>query len=251
MIDIIVNGAGGRMGSILVGKINENTAFNLAGGVDITGNFGYKRTLNELECKADIVIDFSTRTAAYDVINYAAQKRLPLIICTTGYQREELKLVKAASEVIPVFMSGNMSVGIAVLIRLAKQAALAFPGADIEVIETHHNRKLDAPSGTALMLAEAVREVRPGSKFVYGRQGSHVREKEEIGIHAIRMGNIVGEHQVIIATDSQTITLKHEAHDRALFAEGALAAAEFLIKKPAGLYNMQDVVAVEKEKIMV
>jgi 4-hydroxy-tetrahydrodipicolinate reductase len=238
MIDIIVNGAGGRMGSILVGKINESKAYKLAGGVDITGSFGYKRTLAELEFKADIV-------------NFAAQKKLPLIICTTGYQREELKLVKAASEVIPVFMSGNMSVGIAVLIRLARQAALAFPGADIEIIETHHNRKLDAPSGTALMLAEAVKEVRPGSKYVYGRQGSHVREKEEIGIHAIRMGNIVGEHQVIIATDSQTITLKHEAHDRALFAEGALAAAEFLIGKPAGLYNMQDVVAQEKERILV
>jgi 4-hydroxy-tetrahydrodipicolinate reductase len=245
MINVIVNGAGGRMGSILVSKINESPAFNLAGGVDISGSSGYKRSLSELSCRADIVIDFSTRTAAYDVVNFAAQKKLPLIICTTGYQREELKLVKAASEVIPVFMSGNMSVGIAVLVRLAKQAAAAFPGADIEIIETHHNRKLDAPSGTALMLAEAVREVRPNSKFVFGRQGSHVREKEEIGIHAIRMGNIVGEHQVIISTDSQTITLKHEAHDRALFAEGALAAAEFLINKPAGLYNMQDVVAEE------
>ncbi len=142
-------------------------------------------------------------------------------------------------------MSGNMSVGLAVLVTAGKQAAAAFPGADIEIIETHHNRKLNAPSGTALMLAEAMREVRPNSKFVFGRQGSHVREKEEIGIHAIRMGNIVGEHQVIISTDSQTITLKHEAHDRALFAEGALAAAEFLINKPAGLYNMQDVVAEE------
>jgi 4-hydroxy-tetrahydrodipicolinate reductase len=200
---------------------------------------------------ADVLIDFSTRTAAYDVVNFAASKKIPLVICTTGYQREELKLVKAASEVIPVFMSGNMSLGIAVLTSLAKQAAAAFPEADVEILEIHHNRKLDAPSGTALMLADAVREVRPKAKTVCGRQGNHVRERDEIGIQSLRYGNIPGVHEVIISTDTQTITLRHETHDRALLAEGALAAAEFVVRQKAGLYSMQELVRQAERKIGV
>ena len=135
-----------------------------------------------------------------------------------------------------------MSVGIALLCELAKTTALTFPDADIEIVETHHNRKLDAPSGTALMLAEAIESVRAGLNRVLGRSGMQKREKNDIGIHAIRMGNVIGRHEVIIGTDSQTITLTHEAHDRALFAEGAVTAALFLADKPAGYYTMQDMV---------
>jgi 4-hydroxy-tetrahydrodipicolinate reductase len=251
MTDIIVNGAGGRMGSILVGKIEANPGLRLAAGVDILGTGGYFRSLKEVDCHADVIIDFSTRTAAYDVVNYAATRKIPLVICTTGYQREELKLVKAASEVIPVFMSGNMSLGIAVLMSLAKQAAAAFPDADVEIVEIHHNRKLDAPSGTAIMLADAIKEVRPQAKTVCGRQGNHVRERDEIGIQSLRYGNIPGVHEVIVSTDTQTITLKHETHDRALLAEGALSAAEFIIRQEAGLYSMQELVRQAERKIRV
>jgi 4-hydroxy-tetrahydrodipicolinate reductase len=132
-----------------------------------------------------------------------------------------------------------MSLGIALLVELAKTAAKAFPEADIEIVEKHHNRKLDAPSGTALLLARELQEVREDATLICGRSGQAKREKNEIGIHAVRMGNIVGEHEVIIGTDTQTVTLKHEAHSRALFAEGAIAAADFLIGKPAGLYDMK------------
>jgi len=144
-----------------------------------------------------------------------------------------------------------MSLGIAVLTSLAKQAAAAFPEADVEILEIHHNRKLDAPSGTALMLADAVREVRPKAKTVCGRQGNHVRERDEIGIQSLRYGNIPGVHEVIISTDTQTITLRHETHDRALLAEGALAAAEFVVRQKAGLYSMQELVRQAERKIGV
>ena len=149
----------------------------------------------------------------------------------------------AASREIPVFHSANMSLGIALLVELAKTTAKAFPDADIEIIEKHHNRKLDAPSGTALLLANAIKEIRKNAKFIFGRGGQAKREVEEIGIHAVRMGNIIGEHEVIIGTDTQTITLKHEAHSRALFAEGALAAADYLCGKSAGLYDMERMIS--------
>jgi 4-hydroxy-tetrahydrodipicolinate reductase len=164
------------------------------------------------------------------------------VVATTGHDERETELIKRASEHIPVFFSANMSLGVALLCELAKTAAKTMPDADIEIIEKHHNRKLDAPSGTALLLADAISTVRKGAYYVFGRGGQRKREKAEIGIHAIRMGNIVGEHEVIIGTDTQTITLKHEAHTRALFAEGAIAAADFLTSKPAGLYCMRDIV---------
>ena len=157
--------------------------------------------------------------------------------------KENLKIFIEAAKQIPVFHSANMSLGIALLVELAKTTAKAFPDADIEIIEKHHNRKLDAPSGTALLLANAIKEVRKNAKFIFGRGGQAKREAEEIGIHAIRMGNIIGEHEVIVGTDTQTITLKHEAHSRALFAEGALAAADYLCGKSAGLYDMERMIS--------
>ena len=154
----------------------------------------------------------------------------------------ELAAIRELSSAVPVFFSANMSLGVALLVELAKTAAKAMPDAEIEIIEKHHNRKLDAPSGTALMVANAIKTVRPKSTFTLGRSGMAKRTPSEIGIHAIRMGNIVGEHEVIVGTDTQTITLKHEAHSRALFAEGAVVAAEFLIRQGAGLYTMADIV---------
>lgn len=194
--------------------------------------------LNAVDC----IVDFSHHTCTAELVAFAKANKLPLIVCTTGHTPEEAELVRSAASEIPVFFSANMSLGIALLVELAKKTAAAMPDAEIEIIEKHHDRKLDAPSGTALMLCDAIREVRPDSYAVCGRSGNGKRTPEEIGVHAIRMGNIVGEHEVIIGTNNQTITLRHEAHDRALFAEGALAAAEFLAGKPAGLYTMRDIV---------
>jgi 4-hydroxy-tetrahydrodipicolinate reductase len=162
-----------------------------------------------------------------------------VVIGTTGHTAEEKQAIQAAAAHIPVFFSGNMSLGIAVLCRLAKQAATMFPEADIEIVEVHHTRKVDAPSGTAKMLFEAVKEVRPQAWANCGRSGEGKREKDEIGISALRMGNVVGIHEVHICTPSQTLTLRHEAGNRAMFADGAVAAAEFLQGKAAGLYNME------------
>lgn len=190
---------------------------------------------------ADVIIDFSHHSASPELIKYAVEKDLPIVIATTGHDDRELEAIEDGTKRVAVFMSANMSLGVALLVELAKKTAKVFPDADIEIIEKHHNRKLDAPSGTALMIAKAIEQVRRGIKFVYGRAGQQKRETDEIGIHAVRCGNIVGEHEVIVCTDTQIITLKHEAQSRSLFAEGAIAAASFLIGKKPGLYSMQDI----------
>ncbi len=192
---------------------------------------------------ADVIIDFSHHAATEAMLAFAVAHKIPVVLATTGHTEEEHAAIKSASTEIPVFFAANFSLGIALLIDTAKQVAKALPEAEIEIIEKHHDRKLDAPSGTALAIANALCEVRPDATVVRGRSGYGKRTPQEIGIHAIRMGNIVGEHEVIIGTPNQTITLKHEAHDRALFAEGALAAAEFLSKQTRpGMYGMGDLV---------
>ena len=185
--------------------------------------------------------DFSRPAALGDVIALARRTKKPAVIATTGYTDEQLAEIKALSSEVPVFRSANMSVGVALLRHLCQEAAKVLGETfDVEIVEAHHNRKADAPSGTALLLADAVKARRPDAAYVFGRSGHHPRQPNEIGIHSLRMGNVVGEHEVIFATDNQTITLKHQAHDRALFAEGALAAADFLQGQPAGLYHMED-----------
>ena len=191
---------------------------------------------------ADVIVDFSHHSLTPDLLAYAVANRIPAVIATTGHTEEERAAIEAAAREIPVFFAANFSLGVALLIDTARQVAAALPEAEIEIIEKHHNRKLDAPSGTALLLAKAIKTVRDSASFVFGRSGQAKRTREEIGIHAIRMGNIVGEHEVIVGTDTQTITLKHEAHSRALFAEGAIAAAEFLIRQGAGLYDMKSMI---------
>lgn len=195
------------------------------------------------ETNVDCIVDFSHHACTNALLEFAVKNNLPLVLATTGQTPEERDAIAAAATKIPLFFAANYSLGIALLIELAKKTAAAMPEAEIEIIEKHHDRKIDAPSGTALAIAEAIRTVRPNAVNHCGRSGQGKRTPEEIGIHAIRMGNIVGEHEVIIGTANQTITLKHEAHSRALFAEGALAAAQFLIGKPAGLYDMTSMVA--------
>lgn len=235
---MIVNGAGGRMGQKVL-ELMEKNGIELAGAVDRHGGGNYT-SLAECTGPADVVIDFSSHEATLELMDYCVARNLPVVVATTGHTLEELSAIDMAAEHIPVFRSANMSVGVALLARLVKQAAAIFAGCDVEIVEAHHNRKADAPSGTALLLADAVKSQRPEAKYVCGRSGMGKREPEEIGIHALRMGNVVGQHQVMFATDTQTITLKHEAHDRALFAEGALTAAGFLVNQAPGLYQMED-----------
>jgi 4-hydroxy-tetrahydrodipicolinate reductase len=228
------------MGQEVIRLVQEENELSLAVAVDQAGGEGILRNLKDYTGPADVLVDFSNHAAIWDIMDYCESKKLPVVVATTGHTEKELERIAEATEKIPVFHSANMSVGVALLTRLVKQAAAIFRGCDVEIIEKHHNRKLDAPSGTALLLADAVKTQRPDAVYQYGREGIHKREPNEIGIHALRMGSVVGEHEVIFSTDSQTITLKHEAHDRALFAEGAIAAANYIIDKPKGLYRMEN-----------
>lgn len=233
----VVCGANGAMGKLICGILGDQ----VAGKVSLDGENGVPKTFAELgEVKADVVIDFSHHTAVGDVLSYARKIGAAAIIGTTGHTQEEKEQIFAAAKEIPVFFSGNMSLGIAVLCRLAKEAARFFPDADIEIVETHHNRKVDAPSGTALMLFNAIREVRPEAVANCGRSGEGKRTKDEIGISALRLGSVVGIHEVHIHTGTQCLTLKHEAVTRAMLADGAVEAAKFMAGKGKGLYSMED-----------
>ena len=237
-MNIIVSGANGHMGKILRDTIAESQDLKVVGLRDLEDGV----MVNPNPSGADIVIDFSNAAGTEELLDYCLSNKLPLVLCTTGQNQEQQDLIKEASKEIPIFYSGNMSLGIAVTADLVARAASAFPGADIEIVETHHRRKVDAPSGTALLLAEAIKEVRPELNVVCGRSGMAKRETGDLGISSVRMGNVVGIHQVIISTDTQSITITHEAHNRGLFADGALSAARYLADKPAGLYNMKNLV---------
>ena len=234
----ILCGANGAMGKLIDGILGDE----VVGRVSIDGENGVPRTFEELgSLPADVLIDFSHHSAIGDVIRYAKKTGCAVVVGTTGHTAEEKELIFSAAKEIPIFYSGNVSLGIAVLCRLAKQAAAYFPDADIEIVEVHHTRKVDAPSGTALMLFNAVKEVRPDAVPNCGRAGEGKRTKEEIGISSLRMGNVVGIHEVHICTGTQTLTLKHEATSRAMLADGGVDAARFMVGKGVGLYNMEDI----------
>ena len=241
-MNIIINGAGGRMGRALQTMIEKKGACAVARIDPFVKEDGMLEKLADYAGPADVIIDFSNHSGTADLLAYALEKKLPVVICTTGHTPEELSAIEQAAKEIAVFRSGNMSLGIAVLTRLVKDAAKMFPDADIEIVESHHNQKLDVPSGTALMLAHSVQAVREDATLLVGRHENGKRTAQEVGIHSLRMGNTVGIHEVIINTGTQILTLKHEAQDRSLFAEGALSAAQFMIGKPAGMYNMDDIV---------
>lgn len=234
----VLCGANGAMGKLIGGILGQD----VVGKVSIDGENGICKTFDQLgPVEADVVIDFSHHTAVADVLAYAKKIGAAAVIGTTGHTEEEKAMIYQAAKEIPVFFSGNMSLGIAVLCRLAKEAASYFPDADIEIVEVHHNRKVDAPSGTALMLFNAVKEARPQAVANCGRSGEGKRTKEEVGISSLRMGNVVGIHEVHIHTGTQCLTLKHEAVTRAMLADGAVDAARFMVGKSKGLYNMEDI----------
>ncbi len=249
-MNILLVGYYGHMGQE-VRKICENEAYNIASvsGVDAfakAGDLDCVANFDAANANVDCIIDFSHHSNTNALLEFATRNKLPLVLATTGQTDEELNAIKDASKDIPLFFAANYSVGVALLILLAKKTAAAFPAADIEIIEKHHNRKIDAPSGTAIAIANAICEEREDAVIHSGRSGHKKREKNEIGIHSVRMGNLCGEHEVIVATETQTITLKHEAHSRSIFAEGAVAAAKFIVGKPAGLYDMNSMVSFEE-----
>ena len=241
---IIINGAGGRMGRALQNIISGGCrGAEIAALVDpFAQQEGMLSSLQVFEGRADVIVDFSNHAGAESLMTYAVERKIPVVVCTTGHTEEEMQCIRQAAEKVPVFHSGNMSLGIAVLTQLVRTAVRMFPDADVEIVESHHNQKLDVPSGTALMLAKAVQDARPESTLLVGRHENGKRTKQEIGIHSLRMGNTVGIHEVLINTGAQILTLKHEAQDRSLFAEGALAAAEFILGRQPGLYNMDHIV---------
>ena len=242
-MNIIINGAKGRMGRVVDELIEAGGVHAVAARVD----FGYAegeglRALDEYDGPADVVIDFSNHVATAQVTRYCVRRGLPAVIATTGQTGDELEMIHEAAKSVPVFLSGNMSIGVALLADLAKKAAAVFPDADIEIVERHHNQKLDVPSGTALLLARRIQEVRPGAELLVGRHENGKRTQNEIGIHSLRCGNEVGIHEIIIAAGSETITLKHEAENRSLFGKGALVAAEFILGRAPGMYDMRNII---------
>ena len=247
MMKVLISGYCGHMGQILAKMVREDNDLTLVAGVDksisdnkINCSEPVFASFSEVNIDVDIVVDFSHHSLTKDLIDFAKSKNLPLVIATTGQSEDEKSLINEASKSIPVFFAANYSIGIAVLIKEAKNIAKIMKDADIEIIETHHNRKLDAPSGTALKIAEGLKEVRTDSNLVLGRSGNKKREKNDIGINSIRLGNVVGIHEVLISTEHECLSIKHEAYDRGLFAEGAINAVKFMNGKKAGLYGMND-----------
>lgn len=233
----ILCGANGAMGQLIAGILGDE----VVGKVSLDGENGVARTFRELPAvDADIIIDFSHHSAICDVMEYAQAHHCAVVVGTTGHTQEEKDVITRAAKHLPVFWSGNMSLGIAVLCRLARQAAACFPDADIEIVEVHHNRKVDAPSGTAHMIFQSLQQVRPDATEHCGRAGEGKRSPNEIGVSSLRMGSVVGVHEVHICTASQCLTLRHEAITRSMLADGAVDAARFLIGQGVGLYNMDN-----------
>ena len=234
------------MGQILV-SMAEHGAFDFELAAKVSPDCpreenGCYTELSHYKGAADCIIDFSNHAATEKLLAYAVQKNIPVVISTTGHTEAELEQIKQAASKIAIFKSANMSLGVAVLCELATKAAAAFSNGNIEIVETHHNKKLDVPSGTALLLAQSIKQARNAATFLVGRHENGKRTDEEIGIHSIRLGNEVGTHEILISTGNETITLKHKAENRALFAEGAFAAAKFIVNQPAGIYTMKDLV---------
>lgn len=245
MLKVIISGCSGNMGRVLAKCINEEPNLEILCGVckesidDL--NFKTYSSMSEINEKSDVVIDFSHHSALDDILSYSVKTKTPLVIATTGYNDEELNKIYEASKIIPIFHSYNMSLGVNVLLRLVKEASNILSGFDIEVIEKHHNKKVDSPSGTAVMIANAIKEVLPSLENNYGRYGRESkREENEIGIHSVRGGTIVGEHDVIFAGHDEVVEIKHIAQSKDIFAKGSIVAAKFIITQEPGYYNMDN-----------
>lgn len=250
MVRIIMHGCNGHMGQVITNLVKEDPAAEIVAGVDMVDNRdnGYPvfTQLEACDVEADAMIDFSSFRAADGVMDYCRKRKLPLVLCTTGLTEEQMEKVKETSRETAVLRSANMSLGINTLLRLIQDAAkvLAEAGFDMEIVEKHHKLKCDAPSGTALALADSLNEAMGNSyHYTFDRSQRHEqRDAREIGISAVRGGTIVGDHDVIFAGPDEVITFSHQAYSKGVFGKGAVEAAKFLAGKPAGMYDMQDVI---------
>lgn len=249
MLKAILVGASGKMGGFITDCAENDTELQIIAGVDKV-NIGQKYPVfsdfNSINLKADVIIDFSHVALLDSLLDYAIKSNTPVVIATTGYSAEQIEKIKAAAKIIPVFFTFNMSIGVNLLCSLAKKAASVLGGDfDVEIIEKHHNLKIDAPSGTAIMLANAVNsQFEDSYNYEYDRHSKRAkRPKNEIGIHSVRGGTIVGEHDVIFAGRDEVITLSHQATSKEVFAVGAIRAAKFISSKKPGLYDMNDVMS--------
>ncbi len=252
MVRIIMHGCNGKMGQVITGLCKEDDSVEIVAGIDIADNItthGYPvfTKLSDCNVEAAVVIDFTSAKAVDKLLDWCEAKKLPIVLCSTGLSEEQLANVKAHSERTAILRSANMSLGINMLIKELKTVTsiLAPAGFDIEIVERHHNQKLDAPSGTALALADSINETLNNEyDYVYDRTTKREkRAHKEIGISAVRGGSIVGEHEIIFAGNDEVITIKHTAYSKALFASGAVAAAKFLKGKTSGMFDMSDVIA--------
>ncbi len=250
MTKVIMHGCNGKMGQTIAGLIAGDDEVALVAGVDAydegKNSFPVFKNISECNVKADVIIDFSAAPAVDGLLDYCVKEQMPCVLCTTGLSEEQIKKVEEASSKVAILKSANMSLGINMLIKLLKEAAaiLAPAGFDVEIVEKHHKLKVDAPSGTALALGDAVNEALNNEyEYVYDRsQRREKRPQKEIGFSAVRGGTIVGDHDVIFAGADEVVTFSHTAYSKAVFGKGAIQAAKFLKDKPAGLYNMSHVI---------
>lgn len=250
MTKIIMHGCNGHMGQVITAICAADEACEIVAGIDIVDNRenGYPvfTDIDACDVEADVIIDFAAAVAVDKLLDYAVNRQIPVVLCTTGLSPKQLTKVQEASKSIAILKSANMSLGINTLLKLLKDAANVFApaGYDIEIVEKHHNQKLDAPSGTALALADSINEARNNEyEYIYDRsQVRRKREKKELGISAVRGGTIVGEHEVIFAGVDEVIEFRHTAYSKSVFAKGAVEAAKFLAKQEVGMYDMSDVI---------
>ncbi len=251
MVKMIMHGCNGRMGHVIVDLCKEDPDIEVVAGVDAFGESTYDfpvfKSLAECDVQADVIVDFSNASAAEGLMDHCVAKEIPVVLCSTGLSKEQLDKVSESSKKVAVLKSANMSVGVNALIKVLKEVSPLFAAAgfDIEIVEKHHNQKLDAPSGTAIALADAINESLD-NEYEYVNDRSTRREKrpvKEIGISAVRGGTIVGDHDVIFAGHDEVVTLSHRAYSRAIFGKGAIQAAKFLAGKGPGMYDMSDVLA--------
>lgn len=246
-MNVLLNGAMGKMGNELINAINKNDDFTILCGFDkedyFDGDFPVYSNIEDIKENVDVIIDFSIPKATFTILEYAKLKKIPIVIATTGFTDDELGLIEDYSKFIPIFRSSNMSLDINLMCKIVMEVAKVLYDNDIEIVETHHNRKVDSPSGTAIMLADAINSVFDNQKtYDFDRmQKREKRSKNEIGFSSIRGGNIVGEHSVMFFSENETFEITHKSYSRQVFAEGALKATKFLVTQKPGLYNMSDV----------
>ena len=248
MIKAIMHGCNGKMGQVITNICKEDAGIEIVAGIDvydgIANDYPVSSNISLCNVPADVIIDFSTASAIDDLLVYSVEKQIPVVLCTTGLSEEDIRVLEEVSKEVPVFRSANMSLGVNLLIDLVKKAAgMLYNNFDIEIIEKHHNKKIDAPSGTALMIADEISEtIDDNITYTYDRHSQRKkREKQEIGIHAVRGGTIVGEHDVIFAGKDEIITVSHTAMSKEIFATGSISAAKFIYNKAPGLYSMKNI----------